>query len=248
MDNIMPAGIGDNSLAAQQDADRLPELLREAQELGKIVDVWSSQIPEIGTADQAGQARDLLAKLTARGKEAEEARKAEKQPHLDAARDVDARYEPLKTLLAACAAPVKRLLEGWLQRERERQELEAAAARLEAKRLADEAAKAAQQAGSVAAAAAAQVSMQRAEEASATARKAEAAKPQVASAVGGARAAALRRTWFAKLVSVPLACRRYGSHPEVVAVLEKLASAEVRAAKGKITIPGFSVEYKESVA
>lgn len=238
----MDANTGHNSMLD------LPNLMHEAQELAKVVDVWSAQVPEIETADQAGHARDLLAKLTARGKEAEDARKAEKQPHLEAARDVDARYEPLKALLSACAAPVKRLLEGWLRRERERQELEAAAARLEAQRLADEAAKAAEQAKSVAASATAQVAMQRAEEAAASARKAESVKTQVASAVGGARAAALRRTWFAKLVSVPLACRRYGSHPDVVVVLERLASADVRAANGKISIPGFEVQYRESVA
>ena len=92
------------------------------------------------------------------------------------------------------------------------------------------------------------VAARRAEEANEAARRAEAAKTQVASASGGARNAALRRTWFAKLISVPLACRRYGNHPDVVAVLERLASAEVRAAKGKISIPGFDVQYRESVA
>lgn len=244
----MDAMIGHNSLANQQTADAAINLTHEAQELSRVVDAWVAKVPEIATEAEAQDARDLLAKLTARGKSAEDARKAEKQPHLDAAREVDARYEPIKTLLAACAAPIKRLLEGWLRKERERQAAEAAAARAEAERLAADAAKAASAQRSIADTAAAQVATQRAEAAAAEARLAEAAKTQVASAVGGARAATLRRTWFAKLVSVPLACRRYGNHPDVIAVLEKLASADVRAAKGKISIPGFEVQYKESVA
>lgn len=244
----MDATIGHNSLADQHEADAAADMLHDAQELSGVVDAWVAQVPEIGSATVAEQARDLLARITASSKSAEDTRKAEKQPHLDAARDVDARYEPIKTLLTACTAPVKRLLEGWLHKERERQAAEAAAARAEAQRLAAEAAKAAAAQRSIAETAAAQVAVQRAEAAALDARRAEAAKTQVASAIGGARAATLRRTWFAKLVSVPLACRRYGNHPDVIAVLEKLASAEVRAAKGKISIPGFEVQYKESVA
>ena len=44
--NFRPAGIGDNSLAAMQDNDRLPALLHEAQELAGVVDVWVMRVPD----------------------------------------------------------------------------------------------------------------------------------------------------------------------------------------------------------
>ena len=249
--NFRPAGIGDNSLAAMQDNDRLPALLHEAQELAGVVDVWVMRVPAIEDEEQAGKARDLLAKLTARIKEAEDARVAEKEPHLAAGRAVDARYKPVGAMLSACVQPIKTLLGAWLKREQARIDAEKAAARAEADRLAREAEaarKAAEAAGKVAAAVAAEQAAERAQAAAVVARQAEAARPQVVSASGGARKASLRVTYAARLVNFPIACRRYANHPEVVAVLEKLASAEARAAKGAGIIPGFEIVAQETVA
>ena len=229
--------------------DRVPALMKEAQELSGVVDAWTKKISEISTEDEAQQIRDLLAKLTGRLAQVEADREREKRPYIDAGRAVDARYEPIKRLLNACIAPIQSFLTIWLRRERERQREEAAAARREADILAkkaEAARKAVQEHRTVEATLTALDAEKRAADALVAMNEAMRAKPQVASASGGVRKAALRTTYYAVLTSVPLACRRYGDHPDVVKLFESLASAEARAAKGKIEIPGFNVRSKET--
>lgn len=253
MDSVMPA-IGHNSgnmLADRVDAEKAPALLHEAQELAGVVDAWTSTVKEIAAEDEAQKARDLLAKLTAREKEIEKTRKAEKEPHLAAERAVDEKWRKPAALLAACKEPIQALLKGWLDREKARLAAEQAAARAEAERLAREAAaarKAAEDQRGVSATVEAEEAEKRAAEAAMAAQKAAAARPQVASASGGARRVSVRTTFRARLINYPAAVRHYANNPEVVAVLERLASSDVRAAKGKIQIPGFEIVSEETVA
>ena len=251
MDAPMIGHNSGNMLADQIDAAKAPALLHEAQELAGVVDAWTETVKEIADEDEAAKARDLLAKLTAREKEIAAAHKAEKDPHLAAGRAVDEKWRTPAALLAACKAPIQLLLKGWLDREKARLASEKAAARAEADRLAREAEaarKAAVEQRRVGAAVEAEQAEKRAAEAAAAAQKAETARPRVASATGGARAASVRVTFAARLTSFPAAVRHYANHAEIVAVLEKLASADARAAKGNIQIPGFEVVSKETVA
>lgn len=229
--------------------DRVPTLLKEAQELSGVVDAWTKKITEISTDDEAQQIRDLQAKLTGRLAEVEIDRMLEKRPYLDAGKAVDARYDPVKKLLEACITPIQSFLTNWLRRERDRQWAEAAEARKEVIRLsneADAARKAMQTQRTVDSTVAAVEADKRAADALLAMDEAMRAKPQVASASGGARKAALRTTWYAVCTSVPLACRRYGQHPDVIEVFEKLASAEARSAKGNIELPGFEIKSRET--
>ncbi len=249
MDTPLP-GIGHNMLADAERADLLPTLLHDAQELVKVVDAWRAKVPTIDNEERAVAARDLLAKLLEREKKVEEARKEEKEPFLEAGRAVDAKWAEPKALLAACIPPVKTLLDGWLKRERVRQQAEAAKAAAEAaeaKRKADEAAHAAAKAKTTALEIDAQRAAKRAQAAIDAAQQAARAKPQVQSTVG-ARALSVRRTFSARLTNFPLACRHYANRPELLELLERLASADARAAKGNITLPGFEIVESEGVA
>lgn len=255
MDTTMPMpGHGHNSgnmLADQVDAEKAPALLHEAQELAGVVDAWAATVRELADEAEAQKARDLLAKLTAREKEIEETRKAEKEPHLAAGRAVDEKWRKPAALLAACKKPIQALLKGWLDREKARLAAEQAAAGAEAERLAREAEaarKAAEEQRHISAAVEAEAAEKRAAKAAATAQKAAAARPQVASASGGARRLTVRTTFRARMTSYPLAVRHYANHPEVVAVLEILASDEARTSRGTAQIPGFEIIAEEYVA
>lgn len=249
MDSTPPT-IGHNSLAAAEESSKLPEFLHEAQELVQIVDEWIDAVPEIERSDDAERARDFLGKLTAREKQIEDARKAEKQPFLDAGRSVDDKWREPASLIAACKAPIQKLLKGWLDKEKARLKAEEAAQRAEALRLAKEAEeaarKAAEERAGVSAAIVAEQAAKRAAEASAAAHKAASARPQVASASGGARRVSIRETWRAEVSDFGRAVKHYWNSPELVAALERLASADAR--KGAREIPGFIVYSEEKVA
>lgn len=230
--------------------DRVPELMREAEEISEVVNEWSEKISNVENEDQAQQLRDLMAKITGRLAQVEADREAEKRPYLEAGRAVDARYAPLKSLLEACARPVQELLVGWLKLERDRQQADVVAARTEAARLAavaEAARKAVEAKRTVVSTTAAVDAERRAKEAAEAVETALRAKPQVASASGGVRKAALRTTWYAVCTSVPLAFRTYGHHPDVIEVLERLASASAKTHKGNVAISGFEIRSKETV-
>lgn len=58
------------------------------------------------------------------------------------------------------------------------------------------------------------------------------------------RAMYLVRRWAATVEDWMLACERYRGHPDLVAVLERLATTEAMASKGR-KIPGFTIETRE---
>lgn len=102
---------------------------------------------EIETDGQADAVAAFVKKARALKKEAEEARKAEKEPHLEAGRAVDAKFKPITTradvIVKAANAPLARYLERLEQRRREeaeqaRRDAELAQREAEAKRRAAE--------------------------------------------------------------------------------------------------------------
>lgn len=227
-----------NSMAAELDA-------ADAGKYAAVVDEWQAQ----GVADElaAARLRDLQAQLTRLHKQLDEQRAAEKEPHARAAKAIDDKYRPVLAIYDACKKRVGILLAGWLRKEQDRLAQERAAAEAEARRLAEEARRAAAEAEkSTMAAIDAERAIRAAEDASKAAALAASARPQVASAHGAARRATLRTSWHAKVASFGPAVKSYWGHADVVAVLEKLASADARA--GKRQIAGFIIESKETVA
>lgn len=233
--NVM---IGHNSLAASADveaADRFAEVVDERVAKGISDDAEASRV------------RDLLAELTKRRNALDEQRKVEKEPHLQAGKAVDAKYKRPLDIYDACKKRVGDLLAGWLRKEQDRIAAERAAADAEARRLADEARRAAAESdASTIAAIEAETAFRKAEEAAKAAHRLSVARPQVESGHGNARRATLRVTRYAKVADFAKAVNAYWGNQEVVAVLERLASADARA--GKASIPGFEILERSNVA
>ena len=90
----------------------------------------------ISTEGQAGEVSRMIEEARNLARDAEKLRKAEKQPHLDAGKAVDAAWKEVTTPLEQIATAAKALLSPWLIAKEEA----ARKAEAEARRVADEAA------------------------------------------------------------------------------------------------------------
>lgn len=227
---------------------RSEDLLAEVRELADVADEWRNKVPQIDDEEQATKVQDFITRLTEVKKSADAAKADEKRPHLDANKEIEARYAPIVRMIEACLEPLKLLREGYADRKRKAQREAAEAARKEADRLAEEAWQKAQQAAcarSISANVEAAEFTKLAEAAALVADRAAAVRAHV-TGTGGGRSSAFRVSWYAKMSSYPLACRHYANHPKVIEVLESLASAEARS--GVREIPGFNVLSREIFA
>lgn len=203
---------------------------------------------ETVTSDNASDARDLIARTQALGKKVEGARKEAKQPHMDAAKAVDAEFKPLKESLDDLVAAVKRPLQAFLIAEEQRRQAEAEAARKAAEEAAAFAADASEDEDEELAAKAAEFAKRREERAEQAAALAD-NRAKVESKAGLSRAASLRTYRYAEVIDAHAAAAHYANHPDVIATIQKLASAQVRAAKGaEVSIPGVAVREEQRVA
>jgi hypothetical protein len=114
-----------------------------ADDLYAEAENWLDGEP-IGNADQAEKVTLLIASLEKASKEAEAQRAAEKKPHWDAGKAVDAAWSPVKDKLEKALRTAKRAMTPWLealqaeQRRRAdeaRREAEAAEERLRAQKI-----------------------------------------------------------------------------------------------------------------
>lgn len=236
-----PAGIGDNRPPAF-DPDAYDAFTAKVRDFSDAAAEWkeSGAIDDKETAEKAG---DFLSGARKLFKEIEEKRKAEKQPHLEAGRTIDAEFKKLTSAIETAVAWVKKPLEAYMQEQeridRERKAEEERKARAEAEAAARAQAEAEARndiMGQEEAKAAAEEAQQRQQEA----QKVETAK--VGSATGGGRRTAMRTERKAQIESVNLAFAYYRDRPEVTALLVQLANADIRAAKGAdITLPGFKI-------
>lgn len=153
MDDISNPGLGHNS-GAIDDATRIRENLAEkhaalAARRDQLLKA-EGRVPEISDDDQAGKVGDLVRLITAAVQAAELARKAEKEPHMAAARSVDGFFGSISEPLADLKTRVGRRLTAYLTAKAER---ERRAREDEARRLREEAEKQAAAAAQVEAAA-----------------------------------------------------------------------------------------------
>jgi hypothetical protein len=175
---------------------------------------------------------------------AEEARKAEKKPFDDGAKEVQARYKPLLEKAEQAKAACKKALQPWLQRLADEIEAKAKAAREEADRKRREAEDAirATNAANLAERAAAEALVKDAKRAEKMATRAE---NQTATAGGDfGRATGLRTVYTATLVDPILAARHYwqARRSEMLASLQTMADQDVRQGKHEPdAIPGFTI-------
>ena len=74
-------------------------------------------------------------------------------------------------------------------------------------------------------------------------------RPRVESEDGIARAASLRTYRYAEVADATAAAKHYAKHPDLIAAIEKIANAEIRAAKGEaVSIPGVTVREEKRIA
>lgn len=185
-------------------------------------------------------------------KKVDEARKAAKKPHDDAGRAVQAAYTPLIEKLKRAQTSLKEKLSVWVtarakaeEEERQKREEEAARAAKEA-----EAARAAAEAnGDISAQVEAeQKAAQAEEEAKVASRPVE---TKVRSATGAGRTLSQRSVKMVEVTNVRLVFQRYQDRPEVLDLLTRLATSEVRAAgfdHEATPIPGVNVRIETKLA
>ena len=206
----------------------------------KASDTFEVEITEAN----AGDMRDLIGLGDDLAKEIEKTRKAEKAPHLDAGKAVDALYNPLKDAAKSAMSLVRSKLQAFL---------------IEQKRIADEKAREAERLAAEEAAKAkaleddalvGEEAAKDAEAAAAEARLAAAEEKAKASIKGtsGMRAMSMRTTRKAQIVDAAKLVEAFIDHPDVIAAAEKVANSEIRAAKGQpITIPGVEIVEMEAL-
>lgn len=198
----------------------------------------------IANETQAEAVSSLLNRLRRVSKDADEARKAEKKPHDDAAKAVQAKWTPIIGKADLAVTTAKQALAPWLLKIEEDQRREAEVARMEAERLAAVAAEAhASAAGNLEATEEAERVLKAAGAAQAHAKQAEKARPL---AKGGERAIGLVDVFTPVLTDPCAALKHYREH-QPAALKEWLldqARADVRA--GKRSIPGFTIEHERT--
>lgn len=214
-------------------------------------DVWAARA-ELD-ADLAPRARDFIDGVKKFGRKADDARKVEKEPHLAASREVDARWKSITDAAAKIAAIVEPKLLAYMKAEQKkaddaRREAEARARAAEdAQRRAEaDAATARTDSARIEAERTAQVAAQVVE----AEQKAAAAAPvRVESATGLARAAGLKTIRRARIVDLNRALLHYRGDPKLRDLILQLANADIRDAKGgDINIPGVAVDEEQGLA
>lgn len=236
--------------AARADIDQRYAAFAEA------ADIWAerSELDE----ELAERANDFLAGAKRLLADAERARKAEKQPHLDAGRAVDQSWDAIKTRIEKLVAVVAPKLAAYLRKKQEFERAEAEAARQRAAE-AEAAANAAKLDAANAASASARIEAE--ERAAAQARIAETAKAdaedlsgptRVESATGLANRRGLRTVRKARITSLPQALAYFATHnrAEIEELLLQLANAQARHAPtvaGQKRVPKIpGVEFVET--
>lgn len=201
--------------------------------------LWLDGDP-ITSQDMADDLSNLLTMIRAAEKEADDARKIEKKPFDDGAKEVQARYKPLLDKAARASDVCKKALADWLRKQEAERQKQAEAARKEAEEKARAAAEAHRMAATnLEASEAAEALIDEAIEARKAAKRIEA---DTAKAGNMGRAVSLRTVRTAVLTNLQLAaCHYWTARPdELAAALTKIAEADIRA--GKRDIPGFEIK------
>lgn len=217
----------------------------QADEYINILQATAQEAPRFNelTNDTAGAVRDFIGNVARIGKEAEASRKSLKQPHLDAGRTIDESFKPVVVLVDQIVKPLKKQLSDFLaEQERIKREV-AEKARKEAEAKAALAAKVKEDEfiGDFA--------EQEAEKAAKDAKYAELLAEQNNVKGTSDRAMGLRTYRKANVVNAAMLVGHYASNPDVIALCERLANAEIRAARGgEVSIPGIEIVEERKVA
>lgn len=219
--------------AAELFAEEIESLKARAEAFDEITDA------------NAGEASDLIKLAGKLAKDIDAKRAEEKKPHLDAGREIDGTYNPLVERAKKSTASLAARLTAYISEQKRKAE----EARREAERKAAEEAERARRLANDALLA---------DDAAAAAKAAEneaklvaAEEKQAANVKGseGFRASGLRTVRKAKITNATMLVTFYMARPEVIELCERLANADIRAAKGApVAIPGIEVVETETLA
>ena len=231
-----PAPIGHNQLPEPTPYEAIKvhadDLLLEARN-------WADG-SRIENQQQADALSALIDQLRKGAQAVDNVRKAEKQPHMDAAKAVDALFNPIKDKLDLAVTATKKTLAAWLLEleRRQREAAEQAAREAEAARRQAALARALIDESDLEGLEAAAEATDNAAQLAKDAKRAENAK---AHATGGARAIGLRSYFTPRRVSSKDAMTHYWAtrREEVEAFLDQIARSDV--ARGVRSIPGYEI-------
>lgn len=210
------------------------------------------ELGEISSDEQASELNDFITGVKKNQRAADEDRKADKKPHDDAGKDVQAAYSPVIDMLKRAVERVSPLQTAWLQKKEDERRAEAERQRQEAeraRRAAEEAAAKANSRNDIAGEVAAEEAAKRAAELQKEADRTAKGRSNVKSATGGGRTASLRTTWKAKVTALRVAVMTFADEPELHECLCRLAERRARAAgfdPEAQEIPGFELTAHRS--
>jgi uncharacterized protein with von Willebrand factor type A (vWA) domain len=233
------------------DPDVLEALKAEVNQAALTAGAWLDA-RVIESDEDAQRANDYVRALGALHDKADAARKAAKKPHDEAAKVIQAAFGKILDPLTLAQGAVKSMLSKFAQAKAAHleQERQAAIAAAEAEVERGRAALAAAEGRNDVIGMATEASgLEAAEKALAKLTGKAAPKVKIASATGGGRTMGTKTVRRASLENVNLAFMHYRDHPEVKECLERIANADLRAAKGQpVNLPGFTVTEERIVA
>lgn len=208
-------------------------------------------LKEITDEAEAARLNDFISGVKKAKKAADDARKAEKKPHDDAGKAVQAAYKPILDKFDLTIKKVAPMLTAHMERKEAERRAEAARQAEEARKAQEEAARLAAQAearNDIAGEVAAEEAKERAEQLAKDADRAAKASTQVSSATGGGRTASLRTIRKARITNMRVLFMHYQDRPELAECLLSMANADIRSRDVDHTkIPGIEI-IEEKVA
>ena len=207
---------------------------------------WLKTAPKVLTETDASMARNMQAALLQLNKRADVLHKAEKQPHLDAGRAVDAKFE-FRKAVASVADRLRDVFTAFMRAEEARQRAEAQERFEDERRMAEEARQAAEE------------ERRRLEQKDPTLSfitepqplpelplAPEPVKVQVGGGLG--RKAGLKSFYVGTIVDWPKVLQHFAGHTQIRDLLQKLVDADVRLHKSQCSIPGVEVREERVAA
>ncbi|MBS8227134.1 hypothetical protein [Vannielia litorea] len=244
------AGIGHNN-PPPYDPEALSEHKSKADEFLAVTQQWLG-LEKIETEEHAAQVTDQLDGLRGLYKKVDGARKAAKKPHDDAGKAVQAAYSPILTKLQRAADALKPKLGAYVEAKARREAEAKRKAEDEARReaaAAERALREAEASGDISAQVEAEEKAKAAEKAAKEAQKAP--DTRVRSASGAGRTMSMRTVKEVEVVNINVLFLHYRDHPEVKALLQRLATADVRATgydHAADPVPGITVTERKVMA
>lgn len=206
---------------------------------------WIAKVSKISDEETAKAARDFVEQLAKQEKVVEAERTAQRVPLLAAAAAVQAVFTPMAAKLDLAKKKLLGILDTWNRAEKKRIADEAAVAAEKARKAEQEAAEAALAAkapdASIDDIVSSQALAKASEDAKAAAANAAAAKPKL-SGNHASRALAERTTWTAVITDWPKAIGYFVDNPDLRIEVQRLADAVARKDKDNFAVPGATVK------